>query len=298
MHTKTSREYVASLIPDRPADAHKGVFGHLFIVAGSPGFTGAASLACEGALRSGVGLVTLGVPKSLNSIMEAKTTEAMTLPLPETKQHTLSCAAVEPALKFAETCSALALGPGISREEDTERFVHRFMEKTELPAVVDADGLNALADNLGVLEARTAPTVLTPHPGEMSRLIGRPTSDVQHDRQGCALAFAKDRNVVLVLKGAGTVIASPDGDVAVNNTGGTGLACGGTGDVLTGLIGGLLAQGVAPWDSAVVGVYLHGLAGDLAAEERTERGMVAGDVVRALPAAWKHVTREGHGTGQ
>ena len=298
MHTAISREYVASLVPARPADAHKGVFGHLFIVAGSPGFTGAAFLACEGALRSGVGLVTLGVPATLNSIMEIKTTEAMTLPLPETKRHTLSCAAVGPALGFAGKCSAIALGPGISRDGDTERFVHRFLEKAELPAVVDADGLNALAGNVEVLGARTAPTVLTPHPGEMSRLIGATTADIQRDREGCALSFAKERNVVLVLKGAGTVIASPDGDVAVNTTGGAGLACGGTGDVLTGLIGGLLAQGVSAWNSAVLGAYLHGSAGDLAAEERTEWGMVAGDVVRALSVAWKRVTRDVHGTGQ
>ena len=298
MNTPISREYVASHVPERPADAHKGVFGHLFIVAGSPGFTGAAFLACEGALRSGVGLVTLGVPASLNSVMEIKTTEAMTLSLPETDRHTLSCAAIEPAVEFAERCSAVGLGPGISRQEDTERFVHRFLEKTGLPAVVDADGLNALAGNLQLLEARTAPTILTPHPGEMSRLIGQPTANIQRDRQGCALAFAKDRNVILVLKGASTVIASPNGDVVVNTTGGAGLACGGTGDILTGLIGGLLAQGVSPWDSAVIGVYLHGLAGDIAAEERTEWGMVAGDVVRALPAAWKHVTRDRHGTGQ
>jgi len=298
MRTEISRKYVGSLVPSRPVAAHKGVFGHLFIIAGSPGFTGAAFLAGEGALRSGVGLVTLGVPASLNPIMEVKTTEAMTLPLPETKRHTLSVAAVKPAQQFAGRCSALALGPGISREEDTERFVHGFLEKTELPAVVDADGLNALAGNLKVLEARTAPTVLTPHPGEMSRLIGRPTEDVQRDRQGYALGLAKKWNVVLVLKGPGTVIASPDGGVAVNTTGGTGLASGGTGDVLTGLIGGLLAQGVSPWNSAVVAVYLHGLAGDLAAEERTEWSMVAGDVVRALPTAWKRVTRDGHGTGQ
>ncbi len=298
MHTAISREYVASLVPARAADAHKGVFGHLLIVAGSPGFTGAAFLACEGALRSGVGLVTLGVPAGLNSIMETKTTEAMTLPLPETDRHTLSCDAVEPALEFAGKCSAIALGPGISRDGETQRFVHRFLEKAELPAVVDADGLNALAGNLDVLGARAAPMVLTPHPGEMSRLVGKSTADIQRDREGCALAFAKERNVVLVLKGAGTVIASPEGDVAVNTTGGAGLASGGTGDVLTGLIGGLLAQGISAWDSAVIGVYLHGLAGDLAAEERTEWGMVAGDVARALPAAWKRVTRDRHGTGK
>lgn len=298
MKTTITREYVASLIPHRREDAHKGVFGHLFIIAGSPGLTGAAALACEGALRSGVGLVTLGLPESLNSIMEVKVTEAMTLPLPETAQHTLSRGAVEPALKFSEKCSAVALGPGISRESETGRFTHRLLEQVELPVLVDADGLNALVDNLDVLKERAAATILTPHPGEMSSLTGRPTADVQADRRDCALAFAQEWNAMVVLKGAGTVVASPNGDAVINTTGGSGLASGGTGDVLTGLIGGLLAQGLPAWDSAVIGVYLHGLAGDLASEEFTEWGMVAGDVVGALPSAWKHVTGECRGTGQ
>jgi len=298
MQTSITSEYVASLIPHRPPDAHKGVFGHLFTVAGSPGFTGAATLACEGALRSGVGLVTLGLPESLNPIMEVKVTEAMTLPLPETAQHTLSRAAAEPALNFSEKCSAAALGPGISHEGETSRFVHRFLEQVRLPAVVDADGLNSLAENLDTLKARPAATVLTPHPGEMWRLTGKPVADIQRNRQSCAVAFAQRWNVVLVLKGAGTVVASPDGNVMLNTTGGSGLASGGTGDILTGLIGGLLAQGVPPMDAAVIAVYLHGLAGDIVAGELTEWAMVAGDVVRALPRAWKYVTGGRRGSGQ
>jgi len=298
MRDVITREYVASLVPSREQNAHKGVFGHLFVIAGSPGFTGAAYLACEGALRSGAGLVTLGIPASLNVVMEVKTVEAMTLALPETRQRTLSCAAVQTALEFARKCSAVAVGPGISRDRETEYFVHRFLEKIGLPAVVDADGLTALAANLEVLKARTATTTLTPHPGEMSRLTGRPTADIQRDRQGCALAFAKEWNVVLVLKGAGTVVASPSGELLTNTTGGSGMACGGTGDVLTGLIGGLLAQGVSAWESAVLGVYMHGLAGDLAAERYTEWGMSASDVVRALPEAWKQVTTECDETGR
>lgn len=297
MSNPISREYVASLIPQRPPDAHKGVFGHVFIIAGSPGFTGAASLACAGALRSGVGLVTLGVPDSLNPIMEAKTTEAMTLPLPETGQHTLSPAAVEPAVEFAKKCSAIALGPGISRDKETESFVHSFLGQVELPVVIDADGLNALAANTDVIKARPGPTVLTPHPGEMSRLIGKPTADIQRDRQGCAVEFAREWNVVLVLKGSGTVVASPGGDALTNTTGGSGMASGGAGDVLTGLIGGLLAQGVQTSDSAVIGVYLHGLAGDIAAQTCTEWGMVASDIVRALPAAWKLIAKNRDATG-
>jgi NAD(P)H-hydrate epimerase len=269
----------------------------VFIVAGSPGFTGAASLACDGALRSGAGLVTAGVPESLNPIMEVKTTEAMTLPLPETRRHTLSRGAVEPAVEFANKCSAVALGPGISRDKEVESFVHEFLKKIELPVVVDADGLNALATSIDVVKARQASTVLTPHPGEMSRLIGKPAVDVQQDRRGCAVEFAREYDVVLVLKGHGTVVASPSGEALTNPTGGSGMASGGAGDVLTGLIGGLLAQGLSAWDSAVVGVYLHGLAGDIASETCTERGMVASDIVRALPPAWKRIAEDRDGTG-
>ena len=297
MSSTITRQHVASLIPHRPPDAHKGVFGHVLIVAGSPGFTGAASLACDGALRSGAGLVTVGVPESLNPIMEVKTTEAMTLPLPETRRHTLSRAAVEPAVQFAKKCTAVALGPGISREKETGSFVHEFLKKTEFPVVADADGLNALAVNTDVIKARNAATVLTPHPGEMSRLIGKPTAEIQQDRRGCAVEFAREYDVVLVLKGHGTIVASPSGEALTNPTGGSGMASGGAGDVLTGLIGGLLAQGLSAWDAAVIGVYLHGLAGDIASETCTEWGMVASDIVRALPAAWKRIAEDRDGTG-
>ena len=297
MSSSITRQHVASLIPQRPPDAHKGVFGHVFVVAGAPGFTGAASLACEGAVRSGAGLVTVGVPESLNPIMEVKTTEAMTLPLPETGRHTLSRAAVEPAVEFAKKCSAVALGPGISRDKETESFVHEFLKKIELPVVVDADGLNALAPHMDVIKARQAPTVLTPHPGEMSRLVDKPAAEIQQDRRGCAVEFARKWNVVLVLKGHGTVVASPSGEARTNPTGCSGMASGGAGDILTGLIGGLLAQGLSAWDAAVIGVYLHGLAGDIASEKCTEWGMVASDIVRALPAAWKSIAEDRDGTG-
>jgi NAD(P)H-hydrate epimerase len=297
MENAITREYVRTRIPRRPPDAHKGVFGHLFVLAGSPGFTGAASLACDGALKSGVGLVTLGIPASLNPIMEVKTTEAMTYPLPETREHTLSPAAVQSALEFARRCSALALGPGMSRNRETESFVHQFLEKADVPAVVDADGLNALAAHLEALHARKAPTILTPHPGEMSRLTGKSTADIQRDRERSAVELAQRWNVFVVLKGRSTIIASPDGEAVVNTTGGSGLARGGTGDVLTGLIGGFLAQRISPWDAAVLGVYLHGLAGDLAAKKHTEWGMIASDIVQTLPEAWKYITEERDGTG-
>jgi hydroxyethylthiazole kinase-like uncharacterized protein yjeF len=297
MSTIIQRDHVVSLVPERPRDAHKGIFGHLFVLAGSPGFTGAAYLASEGGLRSGVGLVTVGIPESLNWIMEVKTTEAMTLPLPETGNRTFSRVAVKPALEFAQKCSAVALGPGISRNKGTDSFVHDLLRQLKVPVVVDADGLNALAANINVIKARQAPTVLTPHPGEMSHLIGKSTAEIQQDRRECAVEFAREWNVILVLKGHGTVVASPSGEALTNPTGCSGMASGGAGDVLTGLIGGLLAQGLSARDAAVIGVYLHGLAGDIASETSTEWGMVASDIVRALPAAWKRIAEDRDGTG-
>lgn len=283
------------MAPVRKSDAHKGEFGHLFVVAGSVGFTGAAHLTCEGALRSGVGLVTLGVPRSLNAVMEVKTTEAMTLPLPETDAQTISPDAVEAIKAFQERATALAVGPGLSTHPATVEAVHSLLSALTIPVVVDADGLNALAQRVGLVAELGVEAVLTPHPGEMARLTGVPTPEIQANRDKIALKCAQEWGCTVVLKGAGTVVASPAGDVAVNTTGNSGLASGGSGDVLTGLIGGLLAQGLDAWSAASLGVYLHGLAGDIAAEELTPQGMTALDVVHALPSAWHMLLEEAQG---
>ncbi len=287
MATELTKEQVKALVPLRPEDGHKGTFGHLFVLAGSRGFTGAAKLTCEAAGRSGVGLVTVGVPHPLGDVVAAGLTEAMSLRLRATQGESFSQEALEPALDFAANKDAAVLGPGISQHSDTAAFVHGFVARCPVPFLVDADGLNALSDNPSVIEKAVAPCVLTPHPGEMARLTSANTRDVQADRVGIAARFASARGCVVVLKGHRTVIAAPDGRAVLNPTGNEGMATGGTGDVLSGLVGGLLAQGMDAFEAACLGVYVHGLAGDFAAERFTARGMVAGDVVHALPDAWK-----------
>ncbi|MGB9876468.1 MAG: NAD(P)H-hydrate dehydratase [bacterium] len=273
------------LIPQRYPDSHKGVFGHLFVLSGSVGYTGAATLCCEGALRVGTGLVTLGIPASLNEIMEVKLTEAMTYPLPETEERSLSLQALVPIREKLKRCTALAIGPGLSTKEETCQLVKALLQEIELPAVIDADALNCLAKER--LNFRGKKFVLTPHPGEMARLMEVDAKSIQADRIGWAKKLAYEASCVVVLKGARTVVASPNGECFINPTGNAGMASGGTGDVLTGMIGGFLAQGIPPLSSAILGVFLHGLSGDLAKRELGEEYMCAGDLPRFLPRAFE-----------
>ena len=275
----------AQLLPARPRDAHKGTFGRVLMLAGSVGFTGAAAMTSEAALRVGAGLVTLGIPRSLNDIMEVKLTEVMTRPLPETESLTLASEARDEIMGLLNDADVVALGPGLSRVPETVSLVQSLCKEIRIPKVIDADGLNALAEDRDVLTELGPGTILTPHPGEMARLMGCSVADVQSDRIGVAQNFAKERGVVLVLKGAPTVIADPQGTVYLNTTGNPGLASGGTGDVLTGAIAGFLAQGLDLADAAILGVYVHGLAGDMAAMTQGEVGMLAGDVLHHLPSA-------------
>ncbi len=278
-----------SLLRARPADVHKGTFGHLFVLGGSRGFTGAAKLVCEAAMRSGVGLVTLGVPTPLADCMATALTEAMTLPLTATIEESFSKYAVKPALAFARDKQAVALGPGLSQHPSTRAFVLAFVKRCPVPILIDADGLNAFAPRPDSLRDVSAPCVITPHPGEMARLLDTTIADVQRDRPASALDATRRFQCVVVLKGHRTIVATPDSELFANTTGNAGLAKGGTGDVLAGLIGGLLAQGMSPRDAAILGVYVHGLAGDYAAVDKTQRGMVAMDVVHALPEAWRYL---------
>lgn len=275
----------AKLLPERPRDAHKGTFGRVVILAGSVGFTGAAAMASEAALRVGAGLVSLGIPKSLNSIMGVKLTEAMTRPLPETENLTLAMSAKDEIMKMLENANVAALGPGLSRHPETVSLIQNLCKEVKIPKIIDADGLNALSDAPGILKELGQNTILTPHPGEMARLTANSTSQIQSDRIGIAQDFAKENGVVLVLKGAPTVTADSQGNVFINTTGNPGLASGGTGDVLTGAIAGFLAQGLSVIDAAVLGVYIHGLAGDLAAMKHGEAGILARDVIKRLPKA-------------
>ncbi len=280
---------VHPLLPLRPRDAHKGIFGHLFILAGARGFMGAARLAGLAAARSGVGLVTLGVPRSLADIIATGAPELMTLPLPENRAESLSAEALRPALNFTQDKRAVALGPGLSQNAGTQTFIREFVAKCTAPKVIDADALNALAGHTNAINKSKSPSILTPHPGEMARLCACSTADVQKDREEVATRFAKAHRCVLVLKGHGTIVAGPEGELFINRTGNSGMATGGTGDVLTGILGGLLAQGMKPLDAARLGVYAHGLAGDFAAAEKTERGLIASDVIEKLPAVWRYI---------
>lgn len=287
--SRITREEAGSLAV-RPFDAHKGTFGHLLVVAGSVGKTGAACMTAEGALRAGTGLVTVASPSSLNPVLAMKLTEAMTVPLPETMEQSISLKARRRLKELSARVSAMAVGPGLSTHPETAQLVRDLVKGAEIPLVIDADGINAIAVNPEVLrEARTT-LVLTPHPGEMGRLTGLTSSDVQRNRLEVAEEFARKYGVVLVLKGAGTVVACPDGSVYVNSTGNPGMATAGTGDVLCGVIAGLAAQGMDPARAARLGVFLHGLAGDMTAAEVGEVGMIATDLMARLPAAIRSLT--------
>jgi len=241
-------------------------------------------MSAEAGARSGTGLVTAAVPASLNDILEVKLTEAMTLPLPEAEgARALGRQAVAPLTDFLEGKSALALGPGLGTHPETREVVQALVRDCPLPMVIDADGLNCLAGHLEVLKGAAGPRILTPHPGEMSRLADLGVKEIQSRRLEVARNFATAHGVWLVLKGSQTLVAAPDGRLSLNPTGNPVLASGGTGDVLTGLIGGWLAQGLAPWDAARLGVYLHGLAADYLAEIIGPRGHIAGDLLDCLP---------------
>ena len=276
----------SGLLPPRALGAHKGDFGRVFIAAGSKGMHGAAVLCALGCLRTGAGLVTLGVPKPLHdALVKTLPPEAMLKPLPATKDGSLAAGALPELLSTADRMDATAIGPGLSQNTQTQELVREAVPKIVKPLVVDADGLNALAADPGILKKRLLPCILTPHAGEMGRLIRQSADQVQSDRKRTAVEFAKKYQVVVVLKGQGTVVAAYDGRTYINDTGNPGMATGGAGDVLTGMIAALLAQKLELFDAARLGVYLHGLAGDLAVEERGEVGLLVSDIADRIPQA-------------
>lgn len=277
----TEASDAAAMLPPRPLYMHKGVAGRLLVVAGSVGMTGAATLASLAAMRSGVGLVYLACPESLNDILEVKCTEVMTQPLPETDARSLAAAAEGPLLDLADEMDAVVIGPGLSQHPETAEVIRSLALAAKVPLVIDADGLNAFADRADELAARAAPTVMTPHPGEMSRLTGLSTDEIADDRCVAARMLATVADAVVVLKGAGTVIAAPDGEVWINPTGNQGLASGGAGDVLAGMVGALLAGGSDALPAAVAGAWYHGRAADEAASG-DGRGLIASDLLAAL----------------
>jgi NAD(P)H-hydrate epimerase len=278
------------VLPARTAEANKGDFGRVLLVAGSRGMSGAAALSGSAALRSGAGLVRLAVPQGILPLVAAYNPCYMTAPLPEDDHGRFSAAAVGEVLELARANTVTAVGPGIGRGPDLTTLVLAVVEQTRTPLVVDADGLNALVGHTDRLKGRPAPLVLTPHPGEFARLLGCDTAAVQKDRQGLAGRFAAEHGLVLVLKGHGTVVT--DGRrVYVNGTGNPGMATGGTGDVLTGVIAALLGQGLEPFAAIQLGVYVHGKAGDLARDDLGEVSLIASDLLGYLPRAFQKLPR-------
>ncbi len=269
----------------RPRQSHKGHYGHLLVLGGSRGMAGAVALAGMAALRSGTGLVTLAVPREVQPVVAAFEPAYMVWPLDCDQQGRFTLAALEQLEPLLGRATALALGPGLGRGGQLEQLVLRLYTRLELPLVVDADGLNALAA-AGLPRQAPHSRVLTPHPGEFARLTGLSTAQVAQDRPGSAWRFACQHQVVLVLKGHRSIVCDPQ-HVSENLTGNPGMATGGTGDVLTGVVGALLAQGLPPYQAARLAAFVHGKAGDLAAGELGEISLTATDLLDFLPPAWE-----------
>lgn len=272
-------------LPGRPQDGHKGTFGRVMIVAGSRGMSGAAVLSGLSALRGGAGLVYLAVPESILDIVASYEPSYLTFSQPCSDDGQLAPAAKDDLLEKSDDMSAVGMGPGLGQSDELADLAEALYGNLSLPLVVDADGLNNLVDSRLLLEEPQGPRLLTPHPGEFSRLCGLSIGEIQENREEVAFHFAEKSRTIVILKGPGTVVT--DGErVFVNATGNSGLATGGTGDVLTGLLVSLLGQGMEPFDAACLGVHLHGMAGDLAAAELSQRGLIASDLPRYLAKAF------------
>lgn len=295
------KDDIISLLPLRPRHSHKGTYGHVLIVGGSRGKTGAALMAAKACLRAGAGLVTIGAPESLVNVFQSRVTEEMVLPLPDKGNGTVSYEAISTILEFIKKkANVIAIGPGLSSDEDITKIVCRLITESKVPLVIDADGINAIAGKTGVLKKGGSPVILTPHPGEMARLLqqdakyktrspGMIRTIIENNRIETAIEFAKKTRACLVLKGAPTVTASPDGNAVLNSTGNPGMATAGTGDVLTGMIAALLARKLTPVNAAVMGVYLHGHAGDLVADKKGEGPLIASDIIKSIPVVFKSI---------
>jgi hydroxyethylthiazole kinase-like uncharacterized protein yjeF len=282
-----TREDVQWLIPVRQPDTHKGTYGHLLVLAGSRGKTGAAVLACRAAMRAGAGLVTLAAPASLNNIFATALIEVMTEPLMETTDEEIEPPGDDGWRALLTRKDALLFGPGVGVSESTRSIVRWLLRNLDLPWVIDADGLNTLALELERLRSAKTPPILTPHPGEMARLLGKEVRAVNGDRIGSARLFATEHRCHVVLKGARTIIATPEGKAFINPTGNPGMASGGMGDVLAGILAALLGQGFCPEDAMKLGVYLHGFVGDRIAAEKGEIGLIASDIIEGLPGGMR-----------
>ena len=284
---ETDAEYVRGILPEAKRDAHKGDNGRICVIAGSKGMTGAATLCCEAALKSGGGLVSLFTPENLNDIYEKKLTEAMTVVLP--CSNFIDAELILEQKNRLLAADAVVIGPGLGRECKTEKIIE-FLFENKIPTVIDADGINAIAENINILLRDKGDVILTPHMGEFSRLADMPVEEILADRLGEARRFAMKYGVTLLLKGAGTVIALPDGKAFINHTGNSGMATGGSGDVLSGIVGALMARGAG--NATVAAAYIHGLAGDIAADKLGEESMLPTDVIGNLHSAFLKIKNQ------
>lgn len=282
----TDRLLFNKAVFNRPDDSNKGTLGSLLCICGSYGMAGAAIMAGKAALRCGIGLLKIAVPKSIYPVCATNILESVYYPLEETSNGVISSKNTDFLLEMCEKSSAVVIGCGLSVCDDTKNLVQSVITNCEKPLVIDADALNCICNKPEILKNLKVPAIITPHPGEMARLLHSTPKTVNSNRENTAIDFAKKFGVVTVLKGAGTIIASPDGEVYINHTGNSGMATGGSGDVLSGIIGSLLAQGASPINAAAAGVFLHGTIGDLAAEKLGKISMLPTDMIDMIPTAY------------
>lgn len=283
---ETDRLLFNKAVFNRPDDSNKGTLGSLLCICGSYGMAGAAIMAGKAALRCGIGLLKIAVPKSIYPVCATNILESVYYPLEETSNGVISSKNTDFLLEMCEKSSAVVIGCGLSVCDDTKNLVQSVITNCKKPLVIDADALNCICNKPEILKNLKAPAIITPHPGEMARLLHSTPKTVNSSRENTAINFAKKFGVVTVLKGAGTIIASPDGEVYINHTGNSGMATGGSGDVLSGIIGSLLAQGASPINAAAAGVFLHGTIGDLAAEKLGKISMLPTDMIDMIPTAY------------
>ena len=283
---ETDRLLFNKAVFNRPDDYNKATLGSLLCICGSYGMAGAAIMAGKAALRCGIGLLKIAVPKSIYTVCATNILESVYYPLEETSNGVISSKNTDFLLEMCEKSSAVVIGCGLSVCDDTKNLVQSVITNCEKPLVIDADALNCICNKTEILKNLKAPAIITPHPGEMARLLHSTPKTVNSNRENTAIDFAKKFGVVTVLKGAGTIIASPDGEVYINHTGNSGMATGGSGDVLSGIIGSLLAQGASPINAAAAGVFLHGTIGDLAAEKLGKISMLPTDMIDMIPTAY------------
>lgn len=286
-HYLITKDWAKQYMPKRIENSHKGTYGKASIIAGSRGMSGAAILTALAALKSGIGGVELYIPESIDLIISTKVAEIITHPLKETQKGMMNIGSIGEIISGIQNGNVVAIGPGCGNSNEIFELINQMLEQVDLPMIIDADGLNALAKDIDILKKRQSKVILTPHIGEMARLIDRPKEEVIQNQIEIAKTFAKKYDIILVLKSARTIIALPNGDIYINTNGNSGMSTAGTGDILTGVITALVAQGIKAEIAAILGVYIHGYSGDIMVEQTGASGMIAEDIIRGISEVFK-----------